>query len=261
MAIPMRGRMVLLALVLGVLGGMPAALAQEPTNITVNVNYENAAGWILVNGVPIHRFEGGAPEEGMSSPTDAVNVGLWLVNGPNTLAVESKALAEGGRADVTIVSGFGEADLLKETIAGDGRVELAVTGENMPRWGWEDAEAVSGDGADLLETVAALHAAVEAKDTDAFEKAQEASIADLTQVWGPMPDEMRQEMRAFITATPVQPLPADLVATPHLDGRLWVVASPEGMAPIRVVDDQDANMRIETGMYWIKKDGRWQIIR
>jgi len=244
-----------------VAGWMLPAAAQEPTNITVNVNYLNAAGRILVNGVPIHRFEGGAPEEGMGRPTDAVNVGLWLVNGANVLAVESKALAEGGQAEVVIVRGFDEADLLRETIAGEGRVELAVAGENLPRWAWEDAEAVAGDGGDLLQAVAALHAALEAKDVDAFERAQEASIADLTQVWGPMPEEMRREMRAFLTATPVQPLPADLVATPHLDGRLWVVATPEGAAPIRVVDDQDANMRIETGMYWVRKDGRWQIVR
>lgn len=248
-------------LVIALAFGGVSASAQEPTNVTVNVNYENAAGWILVNDVPIHRFEGGAPEEGMSSPTDAVNIGLWLANGDNTVAVESKALAEGGRADVTIVSGFDGPDLLKETIAGDGRVELAVTGENLPTWGWEGAEAVSDDGTEVLAAVAALHAAVTAKDTEAFEKAQEASVADLTQVWGPMPDAIRDEMRAFITATPVQPLPEGLTATAYHDGRLWMVAAPDGSAPVRIVDEGDLNMRIETGQYWVKKDGRWQVIR
>jgi hypothetical protein len=250
-----------LALVLGVAVLATSAVAQEgmPPNYTVNVVRENAQGTILVNGVPVHGF-GYDPADAGTPVTDSVSVGLWLVDGANTLAVESKALADGGYAEVTVLESFDAPYLLEQRIEGEGRAEVTVTVSGAPRWAFLDAEPVNDGGAGVLGAVKALHEAVARGDVEAFEAAHAAREADFTMVFGPMPEAMRAEMHEFLKL-PLHPLAGGLVATPYLEGRVWIVTDGKGEAPIQIFDDAQPDTRLATGEFWIRKDGVWSIVR
>jgi hypothetical protein len=249
------------ALALGVMAAAAPLAAQDmPPDITVNVVREYAAGTIFVNGVPVHSYAY-EPTNAGTPVTDAVSVGLWLVDGENAIAVDSKATQDGGYAEVTIMESFDVPPYLEQRIDGQGRAEVTVTTKGTPPWAWLDAEPVTGDGSDLLVAVAALHDAIARKDMAAFESMHAAKDVDFTKVFGPMPEDMRAEMRNFLTTVPLQPLASDLVATAYLDGRLWVVTDGAGGAPVMIFDEADPVTRLATGQFWTKKDGAWQVVR
>ncbi|MGH6717781.1 MAG: hypothetical protein ACREER_00560 [Alphaproteobacteria bacterium] len=233
------------------------ATAQEPESITVNVVRENAEAVIVVNGVPIHHATWDAADAG-TPVTDAVNIGLWLVDGTNAIAVEATAKGEGGYVEVKVLKSFDEPYLLEQRIDGDGRVETSVVVAGQPRWGWLDAEPWTGDASELLAAVAALHDAVARRDVAAFLAAHQARNDDYTIVFGPMPPEMAAEFEKMLATVSLEPLSASLAATPYADGRLWRVNDEAGQPPIRMFDP---GMRLETGEFWIRRDGTWQIIR
>jgi hypothetical protein len=247
-------------LVLGLAAAAPLA-AQEgmPPNYTVNVVREHAAGMIFVNGIPVHPFAYDPSEDG-APLTDAASVGLWLIDGANTIAVESKATQDGGYTEVVILESFDVPSLLEQRIDGEGRVEVSVDVAGAPHWVWLDAETVSGDGAEVLAAVAALHEAIGRGDIAAFEAAHAAKEVDFTGIFGPMPEDMRAEMHKFL-ALPLKPLAADLTATPYLDGKVWVVSDGSGLDPIQLYDDAEPDTRLTTGRFWSRIDGVFQVIR
>lgn len=238
-----------------------AADAQEMGNVTVNVGYRYAEGRILVNGVPVHRFAAGAPEEGSSGPFDVVGLGQWMRNGDNEVVVEGRATAEGGGIDVEILASIDAPPLTAGRIDSDGKIIATIGMDGLPEWLFLTSEPWTGEADDVLGAVRALHDAMAAKDTAEVDAMGRAMEEDMSRVWGPMPEELRAQFHRFIEAHPVQPLAADLTVESFYDGRLWVVSGPGGAPPVRVVNPADENDRIETGQYWIRWDGRWMVIR
>jgi hypothetical protein len=64
----------------------------------------------------------------------------------------------------------------------------------------------------------------------------------------------------------VEPLPADLKVESGYGDRFFVVISPNGKEPIRVVSKEpghDGKPRVlmETGMFWIHRPDGWFVIR
>ncbi len=250
---------VALAFILGS-GVWGEALAQEPSNITVNVVRQNAEAVIIVNGIPVHRAAWDAAYAD-TSVTDSASIGMWLVDGDNTVAVEATAIAAGGYAEIIVLKSFDEPYLFEQRIDGEGRVETTVTVEGQPRWAWLDAEPVTGDSAELLTAVAALHAAIAQGDIEAYMAAHQARNDDFTFVFGPMPAEMMAQLEQMFATVTLQPLSANLVATPYADGRVWLVADDAGEPPIRMADPQEPGSTMETGVFWVRRGGVWQVVR
>lgn len=236
------------------------ASAQQPDDITVNVVRENAEAAIVVNGVPVHQARWDAANAG-TPVTDAVSTGLWLIDGDNTIAVEAKALGEGGYVEVTMLRSFDEPYLLEQRIDGAGRAETTVTVAGQPRWAWLDAEPWTGDATELLAAVAALHDATARKDVAAFMAAHKAQYDDFSLIYGPMPPEMMAQLEQELATQALQPLSANLKATPYLEGRVWLVEDEAGQPPIRLIDVAESGTRIETGTFWTRRDGVWTIVR
>lgn len=237
---------------------LPVA-AQEPPNVTVNVVREGASATIFVNGVPIHRADWDPANAG-TPVTDAVSTGMWLVEGDNDIAVEARAVDPAGYVEVTVLRSFDEPYLLEQRIEGDGRAELTLPVEGGIAWTFVDAEPWSGDTTDLMAAVAALHDAAAQHDVGAFMAAHTARNDDFTLVFGPMPPEMMAQLEQALASQTLQPL-GDLVATPFLDGRVWHVVDGAGHPPIVLIDTASPDSRLETGEFWIRRDGTWQIVR
>ncbi|MBM3486335.1 MAG: hypothetical protein FJX67_06835 [Alphaproteobacteria bacterium] len=196
------------------------------------------------------------------SSTMALNPGLWMRNGPNTITVESRAKKPGGEARVVIVRSISEKPEFERTIAGTGTVTHQTNGGGLPQWSFYGAEAWTGDTKAVLDAVKTLHAAFGRKDITTIEATRKAFEADLTQVMGPMPDEAREEFREIVKTGKLATLPADLRVTAHLDNRLFVVARANGEAPIQVAHPSgDPMMTFDTGQYWVRSGGTWQIVR
>lgn len=250
---------VALAFILG--SGVPGeALAQEPTDVTVNVARENAEAVIVVNGIPVYRASWD-PAYGDSPVTDFTSIGMWLVDGDNTVAVEAAAVAAGGYVEVIVLKSLDEPYLLEQRIDGEGRVETTVAVEGQPRWAWLDAEPVSGGAAELLAAVAALHDAIARGDFEAYMAAHQARNDDFTLVFGPMPADMMAQLEQMFATVTLQPLSANLVATPYADGRVWLVIDEAGEPPIRMVDPQEPGSSMESGEFWVRRGGVWQVLR
>lgn len=248
------------ALALAVLAVVPVA-AQEgmPPNITVNVVRVHAAGMIHVNGIPVHGFDYQPGDDG-NPVTDAASIGLWLIDGDNPIAVDSKATQDGGYTEVVVLESFDVPPIIEKRIDGEGRVETSVAVQGAPRWVWLDAEPVTDGGAEVMAAVAALHDAIARGDIAAFEAAHAAKEVDFTGIFGPMPEDMRASMHEFLKL-PLKPLAADLVARPYRDGQVWVVSDGAGQEPIQLYDDAEPDTRLETGMFWSKIGGVFQVIR
>jgi hypothetical protein len=233
-----------------------AASAGDPPNIAVNVIHSRSQGVIRVNGVPIYRF---VPTHDGGSATDSIGIGQWLVDGENSIAVETQS-KDGGSTRVVIVKTIGEPDLFDGEIAGAGATEYKLLLKDLPRWGWLDAEPWSGDNQGLLATVGVLHAAFAKGDVKTIMRLYQPFAEDMLPYIGPLAED---DLAEPLKGGTVLPLPADLTVESFYNHRLFVVRRADGSAPIRV--DNEAVVKgipaLEGGEYWIRKGGQWQIIR
>jgi hypothetical protein len=234
-------------------------MAQDrPPNFTVNVDPENAAGRILVNGVPIKSFGGSSsPFPGMGL---AIGTGMWLVAGDNSIVVEAEAAGANPMTRIVILRSIAEPPVYEGTIQGAGRAEHKVKVDKVPRWSWLDAEKWQGDKAEVIGAVRALHAAYTAKDQPKIEKTRAALDADFTAAMGPPRPEERDQEKAFLQRAKLDPLPADLTVTPYYDGRLIAVTRADGTGPI-LLATPNVPGKSEIAKFWIKKGGSWQVVR
>jgi hypothetical protein len=114
------------------------------------------------------------------------------------------------------------------------------------------------DQPNLLKAVAALHAAAARSDAKAMMAARKPYFDDLSQIYGAPPPDLEAELAKELKGAKVQPLPEYLQVTPAHDGRLVVVESIEGLAPVRA---EGKAGRMELGRYWAKLDGQWLMVR
>lgn len=245
---------------LGALSSASDAAAQAQIgvpNYTVNIDARDAAGRVLVNGIPIRWFGtgGDAPPGGLIQPA-----GIWLVEGENTIAVEVRAAKGTATARVLMLRNPGEPPLADEILLGAGSVERKVTAPKMPAWSWLDADTVADARGPLLGAVRAFHAAYEKRDLPAIRALRRALDKDLEQVMGPMTQDRLDREEAFVRAATVAPLPADLVVTAFADNRLFLVARADGTAPV-TLSAPDLPIKPELGRFWVRKGGAWQVVR
>jgi len=252
----MKLSLVSLALLAGLGGHSGAALAGDPPNIAVNVIHGRSVGVIRVNGVPIHRF---APTPDGGDATDVVGTGQWVIEGDNTITVETQT-KDGGSTRVAIVKTIGEPNLFDGEIAGAGSTQYKLPLKGVPRWGWLDAEPWTGDNQSLLAAVGALHAAMSKGDVKTVMRLYKPFADDMQPYIGPIAED---DLAEPLKGGTVQPLPADLTVESFYDHRLFVVRRADGSEPIRVDNEKVVKGRpaLEAGEYWIRKGGQWQIIR
>lgn len=253
----MRLSLSLLTLLLCLFGNVAQA-QDRPVNFTVNVDPEDAAGLILVNGVPIKSFggdSGGFPGMGLAAPT-----GMWLVEGENSIVVEAKPAGSKPVTRVVIIRSIAEPPVFEAVIEGAGKAEHKVKVDKVRRWGWFDAETWQGDKAEVLAAVHQLHAAYTAKDQARVIAARAALDADFDAVMGPATaDELDQEKKFIETAT-LDPLGDDLSVTSYYDGRLIAVNRANGTAPI-LLAAPNVPGKSEIARFWVKKGGKWLVVR
>ena len=233
-----------------------AALAAGPANITANVIHDQAQGVLRVNGVPVHRFSGTPP--GDSGPlTDAVGLGQWLVEGDNLIEVETEGPA-GKETQLVIVAAPDAPNLYEGKVQGSGKTSYKLALKDVPRWGWFSADAWTGDDQDLLAAVGALHAAYAKGDAKTIVALYKPFADDMKPYAGDVLAGAEEGIAEGLKTAKVAPLPAGLTVAGFYGNRLFVVAAPDGSAPIQV---SNGDSTLEAGRFWIRKDGRWQIIR
>ncbi|WP_162914863.1 hypothetical protein [Desertibaculum subflavum] len=229
--------------------------------VTLNVIHDRSQGTVRINGVPVHRFASRPPFD--APATNAFNIGFWAENGDNDVAVEAEPVAgqAGASTKVVLTEEPGDPPLFEHTIGGRGSVSHKVPLEGLPSWSWRDAEAVAGSDSELLAAVAALHRAHADQDVDAILALSQAAVDDMTQVAGPMPPEARAEMVEMLKAGRLTPLPEKLTVERHLGNRLLVVTAEGGRAPIELHSDAMPDHPMETGRYWVRRNGKWSVVR
>jgi hypothetical protein len=238
------------------LSGTAGALAVEPANITANVIHDQSRGVLRVNGVPVHRFSGTPPAD--SGPlTDAVGIGQWLVGGGNVVELEADGSA-GKETQLVIVAAPDSPNLYEAKIEGSGKTSYELALKDVPRWGWFAAEAWTGGDKDLLAAVAALHAAYAKGDAKTIVALYRPFADDMKPYAGDVLAGAEEGLAEGLKTAKVAPLPAELIVTAFYGNRLFVVAAPDGSAPIQVTNGEST---LEAGRFWIRKDGKWQIIR
>lgn len=260
MTAPAMAPLAALAVALGLLLAASDAAAQAQIgipNYTVNVDARNAAGRVLVNGIPIRWFGAGsdAPPGGLIQPA-----GIWLVEGENTITVEVRTARRAATARVLMLRNPGEPPLADEILLGAGSVERKITAPKMPIWSWLEADRVTDAREPLLAAVRTFHQAYEKRDLPTIRATRQALDKDLEQVMGPMTQDRLDREEALVRAATVAPLPADLTVTAFADNRLFLVARADGTAPV-TLSAPDLPITPELGRFWIRKAGRWQVVR
>lgn len=236
-----------------------SAVAQNrPLNFTVNVDPEDASGRILVNGVPIKSFGGGAG--GLPGMGLAIGTGMWLVEGENSIVVEAVPAGAKPVTRVVILRTIAEPPVFEATIEGAGKAEHKVTVDKVHRWGWLDADKWQGNNEDVLAAVRRLHAAYAAKDQARIIATRAALDADFDAVMGPASaDEIEQEKK-FLEVATLDPMASDLAVTTYYDGRLVAVSRSDGTAPI-LLASPNVPGKSEIARFWVKKGGTWLVVR
>lgn len=251
----MRSLVALLLLLL-----LPAGAAQaQPEGAArwmIVVAADKADGAILVNDVPVNRFAKAAGKDGLS--TTSLPLAPWLVNGRNVVRVRADRIAAGGEVKAKLVKtdddGFGG---WKPVAAGQA-LDFEEQVEGLPRWRFLDAEPMGADEAGLRKAVAALHAAAARRDVKAMMATGKPNFDDLSKLYGDPPPDLDKQLAAELKKAKLRPLPKELkVSTAH-GGRLAIVETAQGEAPI-AAESKDGRMDI--GRYWAKLDGGWRTVR
>lgn len=238
--------------------GRAGAADDPPTRWTLAVSSDRADGVALVNGVPIHRFaKAGATDKNAS--TASLQLAPWLVNGPNVIEVRMTRQAPGGEVGARVIKS--ERQMLDgefERLVAPHTMTIHLEAQGLPRWRFLDAEPLGSDQPGLLKAVAGLHAAAAKADARALMATRKPFFDDMSQIYGPAPAGYEAELGAELTRAKLAPLPERLrIATAH-DGKLAIVETPDGQAPVRA-EAKDGRMLI--GQYWAKLDGQWLLVR
>lgn len=240
-------------------GSLPGAAAAQ--GVTLNIIHDKSQGTVRINGVPVHRFASKPPFD--APATNAFNIGFWADNGDNSVAVEAEPVAgqTGATTKVVLTEEPGDPPLFEHTIDGKGSASHTVPLEGLPSWSWNQAEAFTGPDSELLAAVTALHKAHADRSVDAILGLSQAAVDDMTQIAGPMPPEARAEMVEMLQVGRLAPLSGALNVERHLGNRLLVVTAEGGRAPIELHSNAVPGQPMETGRYWVRRQGKWSVAR
>jgi len=247
----------LLALGLMLWTAASQAADDPPARWMLAVASDRADGVALVNGVPIHHFAKAGKADQAS--TSSLSLAPWLVNGRNVIEVRIVEVAAGGNVGAQFIKSereFMEGKMQRVEAPQTLRFEAEAAG--LPRWSFLDAAPMAGDEAGLRKAVADLHAAVAKRDVKAMVAARKPFFDDLSQIYGAPPPDMEQQLAADLKRSKLAPLPAKLTVSTAHDGKVAIVETATGEAPIRA---EAKDGRMELGKYWAKLGGKWLIVR
>jgi hypothetical protein len=242
----------LLALTTGAARAQPEGAARW----TIAVAADKADDVVLANGAPIHRFAKVESKDGLS--TASIPLAPWLVNGRNTIEVRVDRLAPGGEVKAKLAKSEDDGFGGWRPVAAGQAATFEEQADGLPRWRFLDAEPMGADEAGLRKAVAALHAAAAKRDVKTMLAIGKPYFDDLSKIYGAPPPGYERELAAELKKAKLRPLPAELrISTAH-DGKLAIVETLGGEAPIRA-EARDGHM--DLGRYWAKLDGQWRTVR
>lgn len=247
------------------LGVSSGAAAQQAADVVIGITYQESAGRILVNGVPIRSFASDPRARAAADNTVTETLAPWLNKGANTVTVESRARAPGGFSEVRIFRRSDETpEMVGKRIVGSGSVERTLTIDDAPRWAWMDSQVWTGDPRAVLAAVAYLHDSFARRNTAAFDASRRAMERDMGRAFGAMPAKAREGMYRFIGQARLAPLNLeDLKVTAHYGNRLFVVSRADGTAPIQAYtgNERKPDIKMDTGQFWVRENDTWQVVR
>lgn len=214
------------------------------------VQTENSDYTVSLNGVVTAR-EAEANDHQRVGPFNQ-----WVAEGENVVTISiGQGSAHVSLSRYCVGSYEGEV-VVEANLTGPETRQLTFFAENAPTPVYDD---VATDDTGLREALAALKAAIDAKDVEAYwdmhEGLRAAAAADGA------PEEM---MRRMITITVEEGKPTyhdNLTFTPVLDGRVWQVLAEDGTEPIVIEIKRDGGTNImRTGSFWGKVNGVWDVV-
>lgn len=216
----------------------------------VEYEVENGRYQIELNGVYLESSEG-------SFMNGDTGLSPWFLRGENVVRVELGAASGSFDFYSICTDGSDRRSHGAATLEGDAEQKFSVTIDDpFPRV-FQDAEPSTDEG--LLEAVAALKSAIDARDFDAFWSRHGAMVADLENFDHPMKAE---EWRMRKVVENIEPTYAPGLETYSvLGGRVWEVYG-EGFAPPveAMVKMNGGRYAFRTGSYWMKIDGVWTVL-
>ena len=133
----------------------------------------------------------------------------------------------------------------------------------MPRWGWFTADPWTGDDKALLAAVAALHAAYAKGDVKTIIALYQPFEDDLKPYAGSVLEGAAEGLAGTLKGATVAPLPTSPRVERFYGNRLFVVEGPDAAPPIVVTNESVVQGQpvLQSGQFWIRKQGKWWIIR
>jgi hypothetical protein len=271
-------RALIVGLVLGTALAASAFAAEQISiqpmrDIVVIVRHDKANCVISLNGIPVQRLDL-KQMPGAGVPTATISLGLWAIEGDNEVAVETQPTGKPEEAETEVklmiatggMDDFDKPPLFQRKFTGAKTVTTTIALTGVPHWIFNDAEHVTGDQAELLAAVKALHQAYADKDFKTVDAISKAVIDDLTQVYGPM-DAMVEDGHKFAATAKLVPWTDKLTVASALDNRVFVVSREGGRAPVELAspeidsDTKQPKELLETGKFWIRLGGKWSVVR
>jgi hypothetical protein len=178
----------------------------------------------------------------------------WVAEGENTLTITLSK----GSADISVIracsNDFDGDTLVEASVSAPESRTLTFFVEGARKAVYDSVGPLAEDG--LAEAVAALKAAVKARDFDQFWQLHEGLRIEATSAGFP-----EEQLRAMMEQTVANGEPVfrdDLVFKPVLGGRVWQVMTGDFAAPVTLSLD-GGSMTVNTGAYWTKVDGQWRV--
>lgn len=236
------------AVIAALVGAGTGALACDET-ILLEYQVSNGRYQFELNGVYL---DSGAAQ----GASGGLPIRDWLLKGDNTISVSMDAASGVFEVYAICEDGLNKRSFDQVSLTGRQQAELVFPADDPPQRPYLGAAPTSDAG--LLDAVAALKAAMTARDVDAVWDLHAAMRADMEARGQPMKAAAYQ-MGKIVEA--IEPDFADnLQARPVLGGRVWEVYGDRFAPPISaLVEANGGQVEFKTGSYWMKTDRGWSV--